>query len=62
MIQRRGRTGRKNKGKMFILITKGTRDESYYWSSINKEKQMKKQLSNNYRNDLNDFKVVNNNK
>lgn len=57
MIQRRGRTGRKNLGRMFILITKGTRDESYYWSSINKEKQMKKQLSNNYRKDLNDFKV-----
>lgn len=57
MIQRRGRTGRKNQGRMFILITKGTRDESYYWSSINKEKQMKKQLSNNYRKDLNDFKI-----
>lgn len=45
MIQRRGRTGRKNKGKMYILITKGTRDEAYYWSSINKEQRMKKQLS-----------------
>ena len=62
MIQRRGRTGRKNLGRMFILITKGTRDESYYWSSINKEKQMKKQLSNNYRKDLNDFKVLDINK
>ena len=58
MIQRRGRTGRKNLGKMYILITKGTRDESYYWSSINKEKKMKKQLSNNYRKDLNDFRVL----
>ncbi len=58
MIQRRGRTGRKNLGKMYILITKGTRDESYYWSSINKEKKMKRQLSNNYRKDLNDFKVL----
>ncbi len=58
MIQRRGRTGRKNKGRMLILITKGTRDESYYWSSINKEKKMKKQLSANYRQDLNDFKIV----
>lgn len=46
MIQRRGRTGRKNEGKMYILITKGTRDEAYYWSSINKERSMKKQLSN----------------
>ncbi|MEN4017170.1 MAG: DEAD/DEAH box helicase [Methanobacterium sp.] len=46
MIQRRGRTGRKNKGKTCILITKGTRDEAYYWASINKEQRMKKQLSN----------------
>jgi Fanconi anemia group M protein len=61
MIQRRGRTGRKNLGKMFILITKGTRDESYYWSSINKEKQMKKQLSVNYRQKNNDFRVLSKN-
>ena len=61
MIQRRGRTGRKNLGKMFILITKGTRDESYYWSSINKEKQMKKQLSVNYRQKTNDFRVLSKN-
>jgi ERCC4-related helicase len=58
MIQRRGRTGRKNRGRMFILITKGTRDESYYWSSINKERQMKKQLSTNYRQNMDNFKVV----
>jgi Fanconi anemia group M protein len=45
MIQRRGRTGRKNKGKMIVLITKGTRDESYYYSSIHKEMKMKNQLS-----------------
>lgn len=44
MIQRRGRTGRKNTGKMKVLITKGTRDEGYYWSSIHKEKKMKEQL------------------
>lgn len=60
MIQRRGRTGRKKEGRMYILITKGTRDESYYWSSINKEKQMKKQLSNSYSKDLDDFKVLEN--
>ncbi|KAF5086430.1 ATP-dependent RNA helicase SrmB [anaerobic digester metagenome] len=61
MIQRRGRTGRKNKGKMIILITKGTRDESYYWSSINKEKKMKKQLSTSYRNDDVSFKEMKDN-
>ncbi len=45
MIQRRGRTGRKNKGKMIVLITKGTRDESYFYSSLHKERKMKNQLS-----------------
>ena len=44
MIQRRGRTGRKKTGKMKILITKGTRDEGYYWAAINKERRMKQQL------------------
>ncbi len=39
-IQRRGRTGRKRPGKVIILMTKGTRDESYYWSSRRKEKKM----------------------
>lgn len=46
MIQRRGRTGRKNSGKMKVLIAKGTRDEGYYWASLNKEKRMKEQLVN----------------
>lgn len=59
MIQRRGRTGRKNLGRMFIMITKGTRDESYYWSSIQKEKKMKKQLSKGYKNELrSDFNII----
>ena len=44
MIQRRGRTGRKSTGRMKVLITKGTRDEAYYWSSVNKERKMKRQL------------------
>lgn len=59
MIQRRGRTGRKHRGRMFILITKGTRDEAYYWSSISKEKKMKEQLSKRYKKDFNaDFTLV----
>lgn len=45
MIQRRGRTGRKSSGRMKVLITKGTRDEGYYWASVNKENRMKKQLA-----------------
>lgn len=48
MIQRRGRTGRKTEGQMTVLITKGTRDESYYYSSIHKERKMKNQLIRDY--------------
>ena len=44
MIQRRGRTGRKRTGRVKVLITNGTRDEAYYWSSVNKELSMKNQL------------------
>lgn len=44
MIQRRGRTGRKRTGRVKVLITEGTRDEAYYWSSIRKEDNMKNQL------------------
>ena len=44
MIQRRGRTGRKRTGKVKVLITEGTRDEAYYWSSIRKEDNMRNQL------------------
>jgi len=40
-IQRRGRTGRTEAGKVIFLITKNTRDEWYYWSAYNKEKRMK---------------------
>lgn len=44
MIQRRGRTGRKRTGRVKVLITNGTRDEAYYWSSVRKEDKMKYQL------------------
>jgi ERCC4-related helicase/ERCC4-type nuclease len=43
-IQRRGRTARKMPGKVIILITKGTPDEAYYWSSKRKEKRMLTEL------------------
>ena len=46
MIQRRGRTGRKRTGRVKVLITNGTRDEGYYWSSVRKEHNMKNQLIN----------------
>ncbi|MFA6461678.1 MAG: DEAD/DEAH box helicase [Candidatus Woesearchaeota archaeon] len=43
-IQRRGRTGRLEKGEVTILVTKGTRDEAYRWSSHHKEKKMFRNL------------------
>jgi len=43
-IQRRGRVGRQVAGEITILITKGTRDEAYYWSAKSKEKRMKSVL------------------
>ena len=45
-IQRRGRTGRQEKGEVVVLVTKGTRDEAYRWSSFHKEKRMHKILKN----------------
>ena len=43
-IQRKGRTGRKQEGRVVVLITKGTRDEGYYWSSTRREKQMQSNI------------------
>lgn len=39
-IQRKGRTARLMKGKLIILITKGTRDEAFYYVSRAREKKM----------------------
>ena len=39
-IQRAGRTARLVKGKLIILVTKNTRDESFFWAAHHKEKQM----------------------
>lgn len=43
-IQRRGRTGRLEKGRVIILITKNTRDEGFRWSAFHKEKRMQSTL------------------
>lgn len=48
-IQREGRTGRVRAGKVIVLVTRKTRDESYYWSAIRKEKKMKQTLRNMQR-------------
>ncbi|MFQ6025043.1 MAG: DEAD/DEAH box helicase [Nitrosopumilaceae archaeon] len=40
-IQRKGRTGRKDLGKVIVLITKDTVDETYYWIGRRKMKAAK---------------------
>jgi Fanconi anemia group M protein len=44
-IQRRGRTGRTTEGRVVILLSEGTVDESYYFSSLYKEKKMRNLVS-----------------
>ncbi len=44
-IQRRGRTGRTTEGRVIILLSEGTVDESYYYSSLYKEKKMRSLVS-----------------
>ncbi|MBI2133280.1 DEAD/DEAH box helicase [Candidatus Woesearchaeota archaeon] len=39
-IQRRGRTGRQEKGRVIVLVTKNTRDEAFRWVAHRKEKMM----------------------
>ncbi len=58
-IQRRGRVGRSVKGKIFVLITKDTRDEAYYWSAHHKEIRMKKILTGMQGRELNFRKGLN---
>ncbi|MGC1119449.1 MAG: helicase-related protein [Candidatus Methanofastidiosia archaeon] len=41
-IQRRGRTGRSEVGKVVILITKDSRDEAYLWAERSREKKMQR--------------------
>ncbi len=43
-IQRRGRAGRFRKGSIYILVTKSTRDEYYFWASRKREQKMKEIL------------------
>ena len=46
LIQRRGRTGRKQAGAVDVLITRDTLDEVFYWASKSREKRMKSIVSN----------------
>ncbi|MEK6926404.1 MAG: DEAD/DEAH box helicase [Nanoarchaeota archaeon] len=53
-IQRAGRTARLMEGKLIILITKGTRDESFYYASRAREKRMHlaiKEIKDNFARD-----------
>ena len=43
-IQRRGRTGRTRAGRVVMLVTRGTRDEAYFFSSRRKERRMHEEL------------------
>lgn len=43
-IQRKGRTGRGRVGKVVVLVTKGTKDESYRWISMRKERSMYRKM------------------
>jgi Fanconi anemia group M protein len=43
-IQRRGRTGRKSDGEVYVLIARGTMDEVFEYSSMKKEDQMRSRL------------------
>ncbi|WP_253736520.1 DEAD/DEAH box helicase [Halohasta salina] len=43
-IQRKGRTGRQDEGRVVVLLANDTRDEAYFWISRRKEKQMESEL------------------
>jgi Fanconi anemia group M protein len=45
MIQRRGRTGRKNDGEVFVMVALNTMDEAFESSSAKKEERMREMLS-----------------
>lgn len=51
-IQRRGRVGRQKIGRVVVLIARGTRDEAYRWSAMNKERRMHRTLHGMKKNGL----------
>jgi len=58
-IQRAGRTARLMKGKLIILITKGTLDEIFYYASRAKEKRMYRAIDS-IKTDLDNGKSIKN--
>ncbi|MFD1640406.1 DEAD/DEAH box helicase [Halohasta litorea] len=43
-IQRKGRTGRQDSGRVVVLLANDTRDEAYFWISRRREKEMESEL------------------
>ncbi len=44
-VQRRGRVGRRQPGKVVIFMAEGTSDEAYYWAGVHREKAMRKAIT-----------------
>lgn len=45
-IQRKGRTGRQEEGRVVVLLAEDTRDEAYFWISRRREQEMESELRN----------------
>ncbi|MGB9986978.1 DEAD/DEAH box helicase [Salarchaeum japonicum] len=43
-VQRKGRTGRQDEGRVVVLMAEDTRDEAYFWISRRREKEMEQEL------------------
>ncbi len=56
LIQRRGRAGRVRAGRALMLVTRGTKDEGFYWIARQKERKMHAQLEE-LRRELKDLKA-----
>jgi ERCC4-related helicase len=54
-IQRKGRVGRTKIGEIYVMITKGTSDEAYYWVAVHKERKMQETLEDMKQQKLGDF-------
>jgi Fanconi anemia group M protein len=45
-IQRKGRTGRQDEGRVVVLMAEDTRDEAFFWISRRRESEMEEELRN----------------
>ena len=58
-IKRSGRVGRIKSGEIILLMTKGSRDEAFYWTSKRKEKSMKSTIKKIKSRELNQLSLEN---